>query len=605
MGRLTAFFLTTLLSVPLVARPLSFEQRSAVLYQAQLGNEALSVHPDSLTIGGVTLRFANASSSSRIEGMGASSPATYLSANVRRTFLQFPKLTLRQVYPGVDVILYANGDHLEYDLVVSPRADLHRLRLLFEGARKVQVDAQGNLKVEARSGNLMQMLPRVFQSDGRAIASNYALVAKNEVEFRVGRHDPRLALTIDPELVFTRYFGGSATDTASAIATDAQGNIYIAGTTNSADFPITSGAQPRLKAPLDAISGGGQTITPLPVGTGRRVCSRSGGSSDGGALYVVTPDAVYVSSDHGASWVQNAPLPAVQAASRGINNISVDPLDPSRVFVATSSGLYFSSQGGESWFIYNTGLPTGPNGMLDATSVLISPVDRTTTYVVSGRPLGLYKSTDLGNTWVQLNPTYPGQAQPAFPQPYVVTLDPSGDIFVIDTYGTLIESTDEGVTWQELAQQLGGARQILIDPANPMNIYVADSAGIQKSGDGGATFATLVSASAEPPLTTQIALDSSAGTLYIAGQTGVSSISTGGGSVQSLSIATPNLHSLVALGGQVYAGFDTPPMAYVIKWDPTGANMLYSTFFGGTVQDLIKGLAVDPQGNCTVAGYTY
>ncbi len=43
----------------------------------------------------------------------------------------------------------------------------------------------------------------------------------------------------------------------------------------------------------------------------------------------------------------------------------------------------------------------------------------------------------------------------------------------------------------------------------------------------------------------------------------------------------------------------------MIKWDPTGANILYSTFFGGTVQDFVKGLAVDAQGNCTVAGYTY
>ncbi len=344
MRLLTVFISSTLLSAPAVARPLSFEQRTPVLYQAQFGSEALVVQRDSLTIGGITLRFANASSSARLEGMGTSSPATYLSANASRTFAQFPKLALRHLYPGVDVIFYGNGEHLEYDLAISPGADLHHMRMLFDGARQVHVDGDGNLKVEGRAGNLMQMPPRVFQSDGRPVQASYVLLSKNEVGFRLGTHNPRLALTIDPELVFTQYFGGSATDTASAIATDAQGNIYIAGTSNSVDFPITSGSQPRLKAPLATISGGGQAITPLPVSTETTVLG-IGGSSDGGALYAVTPDAVYVSSDHGATWVQNAPLAPPPPVSGGngfffattVNNISVDPVDPSRLFVASTT----------------------------------------------------------------------------------------------------------------------------------------------------------------------------------------------------------------------------------------------------------------------------
>ncbi len=43
-------------------------------------------------------------------------------------------------------------------------------------------------------------------------------------------------------LDYSTCLGGSADDEGAAIAVDAQGNAYIAGGTNSADFPVTSGA---------------------------------------------------------------------------------------------------------------------------------------------------------------------------------------------------------------------------------------------------------------------------------------------------------------------------------------------------------------------------
>lgn len=43
------------------------------------------------------------------------------------------------------------------------------------------------------------------------------------------------------DLVFSTYLGGAADDGASALAVDNTGNVWIAGSTNSADFPITRG----------------------------------------------------------------------------------------------------------------------------------------------------------------------------------------------------------------------------------------------------------------------------------------------------------------------------------------------------------------------------
>ena len=44
------------------------------------------------------------------------------------------------------------------------------------------------------------------------------------------------------ELVFSTYFGGHGFDQVSALAIDRDNAIYIAGSTNSLDFPVTSSA---------------------------------------------------------------------------------------------------------------------------------------------------------------------------------------------------------------------------------------------------------------------------------------------------------------------------------------------------------------------------
>jgi hypothetical protein len=66
--------------------------------------------------------------------------------------------------------------------------------------------------------------------------SNLFLVASPSYDVFVTKLDP------NGNIVYSTYFGGSADDTAVAIALGADGSVYVTGATRSTDFPATAGA---------------------------------------------------------------------------------------------------------------------------------------------------------------------------------------------------------------------------------------------------------------------------------------------------------------------------------------------------------------------------
>src|SRR4029077_4429460 len=137
-------------------------------------------------------------------------------------FPQYPKLAMRGLYPGIDAIFYGNGDGLEYDLSLTPGVSPSRRRPASDGSRSLRIDGHGNLMVETAGGVLQQKLPREFQSHGRQVSARYVLFPGHEVGSRPGPQDAQSAIPIDPELVYAKYFGGSGSDRATAVTTDAQ-----------------------------------------------------------------------------------------------------------------------------------------------------------------------------------------------------------------------------------------------------------------------------------------------------------------------------------------------------------------------------------------------
>lgn len=77
-----------------------------------------------------------------------------------------------------------------------------------------------------------------------------------------------------------------------------------------------------------------------------------------------------------------------------------------------------------------------------------------------------------------------------------------------------------------------------------------------------------------------------------------------------------NAYAMAVSGGAIYIAGETDSVsftgwgrrtsrdAFVAKIDSTGTNLLYITFFGGSLTDVARGLAVDSSGNVFAAGYS-
>ena len=150
----------------------------------------------------------------------------------------------RSVYPGIDLVHHGRQSRLEYDFVVRPGANPERPRLRITGARRLSVDAAGNLVLDTAAGTLRHLRPVAYQRIGgerRRVAASYVLDG-HEVGFRVGRHDPARTLVIDPVLSYSTYLGGdSDSEAVWGVAVDGAGSAYLTGHTGSTDFPTVAG----------------------------------------------------------------------------------------------------------------------------------------------------------------------------------------------------------------------------------------------------------------------------------------------------------------------------------------------------------------------------
>jgi hypothetical protein len=156
----------------------------------------------------------------------------------------FQKVVYRDLYPGIDLYVTGREGRMKNEYVVEPGGDPTAIRLKYEGAQALEVNAKGQLEIQTSDGMIIEDVPLSYQLiDGqkREVKTGYRIAGDGAVQFLVEKSRKEAELIIDP-LIFSTFLGGSSHERNPQIAVDASGNVYVTGYTYSGDFPTTAGA---------------------------------------------------------------------------------------------------------------------------------------------------------------------------------------------------------------------------------------------------------------------------------------------------------------------------------------------------------------------------
>lgn len=408
----------------------------------------------------------------------------------------------------------------------------------------------------------------------------------------LANHLPAFAqATSDPSVRQTTLarLSGSGVDSIQALATDSRGNIYVAGTTSSPDFPVTNAIQPFM----------------------------------GDELLMRTDDL-------GASWMKVPySVPAMSAVTANLS-------DPLELFGVGRGGSYKTSDGGRNWRrVWNGNM----------TQVVIDPGNKRLVYAYGGNPVeyllsAVIASNDGGETWNSraAPPQYFYHANSLWADPFgsgaigsdlflsldrAVSWTPfnqepffgsltrpspwrSGQLYAIGL-GNFYASDDWGESWAlrdraDSTQYIAGVR---FDPDRAGRVYqlrttLSGGRAPRVSTNFGASWVDL----SGPPLdTAAIVREQCDGGALIGAGGGLLSVSKDRGATWQSQPTARVSDVLTGAGCSVYLVREPTTDAFVAKVSPSG-EVLWATFLGGAKADVALALAVDAWDNVYVVGNT-
>jgi len=256
--------------VGVAPRPLSFVENRGrldgrVAYYADAGATSLFFTRDGLTLalrrrgggsGGWALRQVFVGARRKVSPRASRmAPGMFNSFVGPRSRWQigvrsYTSVAYRGVWPSVDVVYSGRRGGLEYSVVIRPGADPRAVRLAYRGARGLRVTRSGGLEVLTPAGALSEHRPIAYQFvRGRRlpVAARYELFGARRggvggYGFRLGRYDASRPVVVDPVVFgYAGFLGGLGDDHAFDIAVGPGGTAYVAGSTDSPDFPTTPG----------------------------------------------------------------------------------------------------------------------------------------------------------------------------------------------------------------------------------------------------------------------------------------------------------------------------------------------------------------------------
>ncbi len=545
----------------------------------------------------------------------------------------FAGIRYRSIYPGIDLVYYGNEQQLEYDFVVAPGADPAQIRLRYGGAGTLRKNADGELSFETTGGKFVQRRPSVYQRIGGEkveVPASYRVSDGGNVEFALARFDRTRELVIDPAIDFSVYYGGAGYESATSVALDSAGNLYVTGVTSSTNLPMAG-------TPLQSNNAGASDVFVAKFSnSGALIWSTYLGgkqSEAGNGIAVDSGGNVYVSGFTTSMDfpVANAFQPDYGGGGEDAFVLKISP-NGDRLLYSTylgggsddyGNGIAVDSQGsayltgwtrstnpGPGTFpIVNAAQTTAGGGGADAFVAKFSPAGNALVYSTyiggNGQDLGTGIAVDstgaayvTGTTSSASFPTVnafrPSNSGNPFAtyDAFVTKVSPAGNTFVYSTFlgGA---NNDQG---NRIAVDASGSAYVTgytmspdfptLNAAQPVYGGNTDVFVTKFAADGHTLiYSTYIGGSGEDQGFGNIALDAS-GSAYVTGWTS---------SAQDFPIRNP--------AQRTYGGgtFD----AFVTRIAPAGNAFLYSTFLGGKDEDKGYGIAVDLQrNNVYVVGQT-
>ncbi len=189
----------------------------------------------------------------------------------------------------------------------------------------------------------------------------------------------------------------------------------------------------------------------------------------------------YRTSNGGNAWEH------VYVGGSDVRHIKVDPLNPQRIFLCDGMYLRISTNQGQSFGIIS--------GVEDPICITLPAVASNPIYAGTEFGHGIYKSTDGGSNWIQVNNGLPYDSIFGYKTILSLEIDPNDTAVVwagMQHQGGIAKTIDGGQQWivKGLASELE-VDAIAINPANSNEVLVGAGYGngnIYKTTDGGSTW---------------------------------------------------------------------------------------------------------------------
>lgn len=185
-------------------------------------------------------------------------------------------------------------------------------------------------------------------------------------------------------------------------------------------------------------------------------------------------------------------LTSVLPVGYSVVDIAVDPGNNQTIFAIGLEGfsnclVVASFDGGTTWEIRSTGLPTGKP--YNALTIVDNTVYMAGGQLFGSQNLGVYKSADYGLSWQNISASFPNKVTNEivynpFDHNYLYAGSEGDGVYI---------SSDGGTTWIYNTQGDGdkaAVRKIVVHPGDPMQIYSGMlSLAVGKSNNGGNSWA--------------------------------------------------------------------------------------------------------------------